>query len=389
MKIGIILSKPPSYSETFFNSKIQGLKAHGHSVKLFVRENNSNFNNCDISVAPKVSKNKCIQAFKSLLVSISLVFYLKRVFKFISLEKRVGRSTTQTLKNIYTNSHILKANLDWVYFGFTTLAIQSEHVAKSINAKMAVSCRGYDMDVYPLKYPNCYNVVWQNVDKVHAISEYMLSQAIVHGMSDITPSQIIYPAVNRSSFENQFANLAPKSQPIKIITIARLHWIKGIDYTLEALSLLKKNNIQFSYQIIGDGDDYEPLRYAVHQLDLEDDVKILGKLTHKETIEHLVDTDIYIQYSISEGFCNAVLEAQAMGCLCIVSDGGALPENIIHNETGWVVPKMQPEALAKQIRDIIKYDESEHIRIKANARNRVLKDFNLKKQNVEFVEFYN
>ncbi|MBK7870836.1 MAG: glycosyltransferase family 4 protein [Saprospiraceae bacterium] len=49
--------------------------------------------------------------------------------------------------------------------------------------------------------------------------------------------------------------------------------------------------------------------------------------------------DIYLQYSIQEGFCNAVLEAQAMGLLCIVSDAEGLPENILHGQTGWVVPK--------------------------------------------------
>ena len=45
----------------------------------------------------------------------------------------------------------------------------------------------------------------------------------------------------------------------------------------------------------------------------------------------LNNSDVYLQYSVQEGFCNAVLEAQAMGLLCVVSDGGALPENVIDN----------------------------------------------------------
>ena len=43
----------------------------------------------------------------------------------------------------------------------------------------------------------------------------------------------------------------------------------------------------------------------------------------------LNDSDLYIQYSFSEGFCNAVLEAQSKGVLSIVSNAGALSENII------------------------------------------------------------
>ena len=57
---------------------------------------------------------------------------------------------------------------------------------------------------------------------------------------------------------------------------------------------------------------------------------------------------IYLQYSIQEGFCNAVLEAQALGLLTIVSDAEGLPENVIHGETGWVVPKRKPKFFAQK-----------------------------------------
>ena len=65
---------------------------------------------------------------------------------------------------------------------------------------------------------------------------------------------------------------------------------------------------------------------------------------------YLEKSDIYLQYSIQEGFCNSVLEAQAMGLLSIVSDANGLTENIIHNYTGWVVPKMAPKLLANCIK---------------------------------------
>ena len=37
MKIGIILSNTPEYSETFFLSKIRGLQGRGHQV-IFLRK---------------------------------------------------------------------------------------------------------------------------------------------------------------------------------------------------------------------------------------------------------------------------------------------------------------------------------------------------------------
>ena len=95
-----------------------------------------------------------------------------------------------------------------------------------------------------------------------------------------------------------------------------------------------------------------------------------------------------MQYSLSEGFCNAVLEAQAMGCLCIVSDGGALPENVVHEKSGWVVPKQQPELLAKKLIEIIHMNDKEKHKISKFARQRVIEHFNLKDQAKAFKGFY-
>ena len=64
-----------------------------------------------------------------------------------------------------------------------------------------------------------------------------------------------------------------------------------------------------------------------------------------------------IQYSIEEGFCNAVLEAQSMGVLTIVSNASGLMENIIDGKTGWVVPKRKPNLLAKKIKQITSMKE--------------------------------
>ncbi len=58
---------------------------------------------------------------------------------------------------------------------------------------------------------------------------------------------------------------------------------------------------------------------------------------------------IYVQPSLNEGFCNAVLEAQAMGKLTIASNVGGLPENIVDGKTGWLFENLSSESLAQQI----------------------------------------
>jgi len=265
------------------------------------------------------------------------------------------------------------------------MALQSENVAEAIGAKMAVSFRGFDLDVYPIRHPKCYELLFKNVDKVHAISKYMLDKGYQLGLLKHTPFKIITPAIDILKFKR---GTHVSAQDLHILTIARLHWIKGLDHTLRAMEILKDNGIDFKYSIVGEGSEQDHLHSMIHKLNLSEHVTLEGRKEHKDVLKFLDQASLYIQYSDSEGFCNAVLEAQAMGLLCVVSDGGALPENIVDKRTGWIVPKRNPEALAKAIQEILNLREDLKAQIRAKAQQRVASKFNLDKQRKEFVEFY-
>src|SRR5690606_16415229 len=97
--------------------------------------------------------------------------FLSVIVRYIKLERKEGTRWVLILKKIYLNAYILKQKLDWLHFGFATMALGSETVAKAIGAKMAVSFRGFDIAVYPIKNPGCYKTLWKYVDKLHAISD--------------------------------------------------------------------------------------------------------------------------------------------------------------------------------------------------------------------------
>ena len=157
---------------------------------------------------------------------------------------------------------------------------------------------------------------------------------------------------------------------------------------LLALKELKTQGISFSYTIVGTGPEEERIRYAVYDLDLTAEVVFTGKLSRKETKNEFEKSDVYLQYSVQEGFCNAVLEAQSMGVLPIVSDAEGLSENVINNQTGWVVPKNKPTLLAQKIQEVICLSSEEKQSIKQQAIKRIQSQFDVKKQELEFVKFY-
>ncbi|HLV38677.1 glycosyltransferase family 4 protein [Xanthomarina sp.] len=318
---------------------------------------------------------------------VLLLPYVSTVIRYVKLERSEGTAWLQIFKKVYLNAQLLKAKLDWLHFGFATMALGSETVAKAIGAKMAVSFRGFDMTVYPVKNPGCYQMLWRHIDKAHTISDNLLKLAVKHGMPENTPFEKITPAINIDLFQSETTELSSKERPV-LITTARLHWIKGYVSTLEALALLKEQGIDFVYKIIGEGKEYERIAFAAYQLGLTERVQFLGKLPHAEVKQELEEASIYIQYSIQEGFCNAVLEAQAMGKLCIVSNAEGLTENVLHGKTGWVVPKYSPYLLAEQIKKVLLMDVEEKAVISKNAVERVRRKFNVEKQTKEFVGFY-
>ena len=386
MKIGLVLSRTPAYSETFFISKIEGLQKNGFEVVLFVNLKDTHFDLCTVKEQVQYRSFFILEFF---LKSLGLLLTkLSILLKFISLERKRNVSFKRILKKLILNQHILQeSNVDWLHFGFATQAIGRENIAKAIGAKMAVSLRGFDIDVYPLKHKDCYSFLLKSVDKVHSISNYLLNKANILGLDKNTPSQIITPAID-SLRTNKSISKINKSKNLKICTIGRLHWIKNYTDILKSLKILKDKEIQFKYYIIGEGVLLEALKYEVYEYGLNDSVIFEGKLSHQETIQKLYDSDVYIQYSYSEGFCNAVLEAQSLGILPIVSNAEGLSENVLNNKTGWVIQKNSPKLLANKIVEVSNLPESDKEKIRKQAIERVLKEFNVEKQQKEFIDFY-
>lgn len=393
MRIGLVLAQPPGYSETFFRSKINGLTKHGFEVELFVG------NNAEISEEFKVHKalpirkgNLVIQSLWIFLAFFMLLFTAPNAaYAYYKMERNEGNSFRKSLESVYTNAHILKRKLDWLHFGFTTLAVGKENVAAAIGAKMATSMRGFDVSIYPLKNKGIYDKLWPRLDKVHVISDDIYQVGLQLGLPENLPVVKITPAIKLARFSNSATtSLSTKlnQTPVRILTVARLHWKKGLEYALAALHLLDKMEVDFIYEIVGEGPEYERLLFETNQYLLKDKVRFLGKKTPDEIAVLMQNSFIYIQPSIQEGFCNAVLEAQASGLLCIVSDAEGLSENVLDGQTGWVLPKRDFHGLTNTIQEILKMPSESLDQIVKNARNRVADQFNIIDQIKKFIKFY-
>ncbi|MDQ3194453.1 MAG: glycosyltransferase family 4 protein [Bacteroidota bacterium] len=389
MRIGLVLPEVPQYSETFFNYKIKSLQDSGFEVIVFSNKETKEKHSFKISAAYPVYSGKKVKQF-FLFTWIILFTFLSspsRAIKLFTLERKDGHSIYKSLKSVYINAHILKYKLDWLHFGFTTMALKRENAAKAIGAKMGVSFRGYDINIYPLKHPGSYKKIWENVDKIHSISDYLYAKAITLGLSKEKPFAKITPAIDISLFKLK-NDLGKMHTPLRILTVGRLNWIKDYETSVSAMKILKTQGIDFVYKIAGDGKDMERLKFAVYQSGLEENIVFTGRVSHSQINTLMNESDIYLQTSLQEGFCVSVLEAQSAGLLCVASDAEGLKENIADGSTGWIVKRRDPQAFANKIVEIISLPDEKRKAISLNARERVEQDFNTEAQKTKFRSFF-
>ena len=88
-----------------------------------------------------------------------------------------------------------------------------------------------------------------------------------------------------------------------------------------------------------------------------------------------------------EGFCNAVLEAQACGTIPIAYATGGLSENIKNGQTGFLVEAVSADALSTKIIEVLSLKKEEKKKISQQAVERVRREFLLRNNNRSLLTF--
>lgn len=130
-----------------------------------------------------------------------------------------------------------------------------------------------------------------------------------------------------------------------LIYVGRVSREKNLDVLAEAFAKACARINGLNLKIVGDG----PYREEMRQVCAGLDVDFPGELGGDDLVRAYGGSDLFVFPSGTDTFGNVVLEAQASGIPVIVTDRGGPRENIIHGETGVVVPVDDPEHLAREI----------------------------------------
>ena len=246
------------------------------------------------------------------------------------------------------HQHIGGRLLSWVARRATGAAIICHFHSRVIEADSIVP--------QPLRAPNA--------DAVIAVSN-AVAQNIVGAKPRVIPIGV--PVAH-----NGYSAASSDASSAIIGTACRLVPVKGLQYLLRAVALLKPIFPQLGLEIAGAGGEQPALEAEAARLGIDKDVSFLG--WHRDLPALLARWQIFALPSLDEGCPVAVLEAMAMGLPVVASAAGGLPEVVQDERTGYLVPAADAPALAERL-GILLRDAQLRRTMGAAGRNRVIRHF--------------
>lgn len=169
---------------------------------------------------------------------------------------------------------------------------------------------------------------------------------------------IIPNGIDIKKFDQVKKKLSQKQ--FKVIFVGRFDKIKGLDYLIQAIKILKKHHLQLiqkkklQVHLIGYGYEEKKLKKIVLQHQLTKFIHFRGKIVGQKLIQEYKGADLFILPSLAEGQPITLLEAFAARLPVIVTRVGDNTRFVKNNQNGWIVPKKNSRALVNKILEVLK-----------------------------------
>lgn len=137
-------------------------------------------------------------------------------------------------------------------------------------------------------------------------------------------------------------------RPVRLLTVGSLIPRKGIDQIIQALNSLSDEPV--TLEIVGTGPEQRSLQTLARRLSVNDRITFAGQVEPEQIIEVLLNADIFVLASHSEGRPNVVLEAMATGLPVVATDIEGTRELVQHQHSGLLFTDGNQEELVDSLR---------------------------------------
>jgi len=217
---------------------------------------------------------------------------------------------------------------------------------------------------------SAWNAVVVNSPKLYAVAR----ERLPHKPVICIPNGVELPDLSR---------LAERRGPdgtARLIFVGRLTRRKGVRCLAPILRRCLDAGLDSHLNVVGDGPERLGVLSDIKDAGLTARVKLFGSLSPDEVSGMLLDAHVLILPTQVEGFPNVVLEAQACGCVPVVSRLPGITDMMIdHGETGLLVDPTDIDGFVSAITNICS-DSSKWSRMSKAGHLKVAQNFSFQRE---------
>lgn len=270
-------------------------------------------------------------------------------------------------------------------------------LAKKLHLPLLVSFLGTDVTLNEkiakktyISFKFYYHRKFDLINYVTAVvvpSEFVKQHVIKHGFPE-NKIKLIHHGVDISKFSNELC------KPIwgNILFVGRLIPLKGLDYLINGIQLLREEGLNIILTVIGDGECRDFYDKMANQK-LGSGYEFLGSQPQEMVIKEMSKAHILCVPSVTmpdgtaETFGMVFVEAQAMGVPVVSFDIGGISEVVENGVTGILVQEKNVNDLANALKKVLTEPNLRN-KMSVAARERAVHMFDLRKQNAELECLY-
>ncbi|CAM9869731.1 unnamed protein product, partial [Ascophyllum nodosum] len=125
---------------------------------------------------------------------------------------------------------------------------------------------------------------------------------------------------------------------INVVIISRLVYRKGVDLVAPVVKIMCERYPNLHFIIGGDGPKRLLLEETREKYQLHDRIEMLGAVPHARVRSVLVRGHVFLNCSLTESFCIAILEAASCGLFVVSTEVGGVPEVLPANMIKFAPP---------------------------------------------------
>lgn len=233
-----------------------------------------------------------------------------------------------------------------------------------------------------------FYIVYLNADKVIAISNAVKSKIL--DLSEIKEEKVIvvYNPVGEAKKGNEKVIIEMDSKPsLVFITTGRLVKIKNYDTLIRVFSMIANKNPQKSLElwIVGDGPERSKLEQLALDFKIGNLVKFFGFQENVSSL--LIQADVFVLPSLSEGSSVSLGEAMINGLPSIVTEVGGAGEILGGSQSGLLIDPLNSRSIFDALNHFINLSKIEKVKMGLRAKLEAQR-FLVEKYVVSLLEIY-